>query len=77
MPHTRDTRVAALLIMDDLEREFGPDGDLEDDSDSSDDHSAKGGKRSNFPLVKPMCAGEMQSNVLLSYPDLQTVGADM
>ncbi|XP_040920053.1 TATA box-binding protein-associated factor RNA polymerase I subunit A [Toxotes jaculatrix] len=42
--------------MDDLERELGLLQDLENDNDSSDNNSAKGGKRSKLPLVNSMCA---------------------
>ncbi|XP_030260944.1 TATA box-binding protein-associated factor RNA polymerase I subunit A isoform X1 [Sparus aurata] len=43
------------LIMDDLEKELGPLDDLEDDNDSSDDHSSIGTKKSKLPLVNPIC----------------------
>ncbi|TNN76118.1 TATA box-binding protein-associated factor RNA polymerase I subunit A [Liparis tanakae] len=41
--------------MDDLQREPGPLEDLEDDNDSSDNDSSKS-KKSNLPVVYPMCA---------------------
>nr|XP_020459730.1 TATA box-binding protein-associated factor RNA polymerase I subunit A isoform X2 [Monopterus albus] len=40
--------------MDELERELGPLEDVEDD-DSSDNNSTKGRKKSNLPLVNPLC----------------------
>uniref|UniRef100_A0A3Q4I4Z2 TATA box binding protein (TBP)-associated factor, RNA polymerase I, A n=1 Tax=Neolamprologus brichardi TaxID=32507 RepID=A0A3Q4I4Z2_NEOBR len=43
--------------MDDLERELEPHIDLENDSDSSEDNSSKGEKKSKFPLVKPIYGG--------------------
>lgn len=56
-----------MLIMDDLNRELGPPEDLEDDNDSSDDTSSKGGKKSKLPLVNPMCVGEFYSMYLHTY----------
>ena len=71
----------AVLIMDALDRDLGPHGDLEDDSDSSDDNSKEGGKTLKLPLVEPMLAGEMHSRYcscfLLLYPNLRTVLGDM
>lgn len=43
--------------MDDLERELEPHIDLENDSDSSENNSSKGEKKSKFPLVKPIYGG--------------------
>lgn len=48
-----------LLIMDDIERELGPLQDLQDDSDSSDDSSTIGRKKSKLPLVNQMNKGEL------------------
>lgn len=50
--------------MDDLERELGPLEDLEDDSDSSDDNSTIGRKKSKLPLVNQMNEGELYSSYI-------------
>ncbi|XP_069371361.1 TATA box-binding protein-associated factor RNA polymerase I subunit A isoform X2 [Paralichthys olivaceus] len=42
-------------MMDDLEGELGLVEDLEDDNDSSDNTSSRGGKKSRFPPVNLMC----------------------
>lgn len=48
--------------MDDFNRELEPHIDLENDSDSSEDNSSKGGKKSKFPLVKPIYGDQTQQN---------------
>lgn len=50
--------------MDDLEKELGPLDDLEDDNDSSDDHSSIGTQKSKLPLVNPICEGELYSTFI-------------
>lgn len=50
-----------MLIMDDLDIELGSLEDLENDNDSSDDNSSKGGKKSKLPLVNLMHTGELYS----------------
>ena len=51
--------LTAVPIMDNLETELMPIGNLNDDCDSSEDNSTKEGRKSKLHFVNPISVGEL------------------